>query len=246
VGRPDERDECAVSSQVLVDPLERHRVVPMVAACWKERRQIDDVGAERIDVVEVILDAREIAAVVLAIRVAQVRVGGGVPLLRNAPPRRDAALAALSEPVDEHLVHDGVEVPARPAGVAHETEVAERGHLVWMDAVPVQAPVSASAAGKEPAVRDDRAPQRQLGPPPDFPACARRRRRFDQARLAVPGVSEHDRLGVAFGSPQAELGRVAKPLDVELGAVVVRLIEPRHAVAHAVRFEELFGAIHRN
>src|SRR5262249_14948741 len=192
------------------------------------------------------LDAGEIAAVVLAIRVARACVGYGIPLLRNAPWRRGAALAPLPESVDEYLVHDGVEMPARPTRVAYETEVAERGHLEWMDAIPVQAPVSASAARKKPDVRDDRAPQRKLCPPPDPTVSARRRRRFDHPRLAVSDISEHDGVGVAFGSPQAELGRVPQPPDVELGAVVVRLIEPRHAVANEARFHQrLVDAIHR-
>src|SRR5262249_61122371 len=96
------------------------------------------------------LDAGEIAAVVLAIRVARACVGYGIPLLRNAPWRRGAALAALPESVDEYFVHDGGEMPVRPTRVAYETEVAERGPLGWMDAIPLQAPVSAPSAPKKP------------------------------------------------------------------------------------------------
>ena len=110
----DERLERLVTAQQRVDPLERRRVVAVRAPGGKDRRQVDDVRAERLDVVEVRLDAR----------------GGRRRTIRTASPARGPSAArprrrgmaqsggstvepARGETVREDLVDDRLSVPVR-------------------------------------------------------------------------------------------------------------------------------------
>ena len=57
-----ERLERLVATKQQIDPVECSRVVAMGAAGWEDRREVDDVRAESLDVVEVGFHAAEVAA----------------------------------------------------------------------------------------------------------------------------------------------------------------------------------------
>ena len=66
MARLDEAGERVVAAEQRVDVVERVGVVAVARRRREERREVQPAGAERLDVVEVGLDARQVAAVDLA------------------------------------------------------------------------------------------------------------------------------------------------------------------------------------
>src|SRR5207245_1734991 len=83
----EQRAKRLVAAEERVDELEARRVVAMSAARREERRQVDEVRAEPVDMVEVLLDTAEVAAVELARGVAAPSFRETVPLARDGPVR---------------------------------------------------------------------------------------------------------------------------------------------------------------
>ena len=225
VGGALERRERLVAAEERVDLLERGRVVAVVGLGREEGCQVDRVGTERLDPVEVLLDTGEVAAEELAVGVARARLRPPIPVAAERPGGRGGSVATGREPVDEDLVDDGGEVPVRPSRLGRQLEVVGRRHLVGVRPGAVDPPVAEPAAGQEPPVREDRVAQRDLGVPPGLAIAARRGSRLDRARLAVAHVAQQHGLGRAVGDAHPKLRRVVEALDVQLGAVVVRVGE---------------------
>ena len=173
----------------------------------------------------------QVAAVELSRRVAAAAFGQPVPLALHRPVRREAVpgRARRREPVGEDLVDDRGGVPRGRARLESQGEVVRARHLLRRDAATVQPAVSDRAAGKEPAVTDDRVRHRQLGPPPGLAPGLRVHDRVRGSRLAVVDVAENDAVcGASRGThPQHCVApEIVGALDhVQLGAVVVRFRE---------------------
>ena len=184
----DERAERLVAAEQRVDPVEARRVVAVRAAGGEDRRQVERARAERLDVVEVLLDPAQVAAEPLARRVRPAPGRQLVPLARDRPVRALLRAARCPrEPVGEDLVDDGREVPRRPVA-EREDEVVRVRHLVAVHADPVQPAPAALGADEQPAVRNARVPTGKRRAPPRLrlrlavdlrraPSAARRRRR---------------------------------------------------------------------
>src|ERR1700682_2229783 len=93
-----QRAKGVVAAQQRVDAIEARRVVPMRASRRKERRQVDDIRAERLDVPEVLLDAGQVTAEQLAARVLAAALGPHVPGAWYRPLGRLALGAARRKP----------------------------------------------------------------------------------------------------------------------------------------------------
>src|SRR5439155_3339779 len=93
VRRADERLQRLVAAEQRVDPTEAGRVVAMRRARREDRRQVDDVGAEALDVIQSLLDPVQLAAVQLERRVAAAAGRQVVPVAPHRPGRGVAAVA---------------------------------------------------------------------------------------------------------------------------------------------------------
>src|SRR5262249_62062680 len=113
-GRADERGERLVAAEHRVDAVEARRVVAVVRAGWEERRQIDDVRAERLDVVEMLLDPGQVAAVPLPRGCWPAPGRELVPAPRLGPAGLRSLRAGAREAIQEDLVDHRREVPVRP------------------------------------------------------------------------------------------------------------------------------------
>ena len=110
-------DERLVAAEQRVDPVERVGVVAVRGSRREERRQVDDVRAQALDVVEVLLDAAQVSAEELERRVRAAALRQRVPArARTAQSGASTLEAARREPVGEDLVDDRLEVPVGPAG----------------------------------------------------------------------------------------------------------------------------------
>src|SRR5205085_2971888 len=211
-----------------INPVGRGRVVAMRAPGRKDRRQVDDVRAEALDVVEVLLDAAEIAAEPLVGRLRAAAGGQLVPAATDRPLRRLDAETARGEAVGKNLVNDGLEVPCRPAGIDRHDEVVRVGNVVVDDAEAVQPAVADLAAAQPPAIANERIANGKFGDPPAVPV----RPRVDDARLPVLDVAQRDLFDARRA--QADDGLVPQRSGslehVEIRAVVVRLCEQRRGL----------------
>ena len=155
-------------------------------------------------------------------------VGSAVPLARNRPLRTLDVEPARGEAVGKDLVDDGLRVPRGRAAVDRVDEVVRIGNVVPDESSPVQPGVADLAAGQQPAIRNDRALNREAGDPPVVAVPLR----LDAARFAVADVTKHDRVDVewhvhARDHVLPELGRGLE--QVHLGSVVTRLVEQRRS-----------------
>ena len=89
VGSALERRERLVAAEERIYLVERGRVVAVGALSGKEGRQVDRVGTEGVDPVEMLLDARQVAAEDLAVDVARTH-------LRFASQSRRSAQAGVA------------------------------------------------------------------------------------------------------------------------------------------------------
>ena len=95
----------------------------MGAARRKDRREIDDIRPERLDVVEMRLDSAEIAAEPLVRGLGPAPGRQFVPVARNGPVGRCAAGARRREAIRKDLVHHGLEMPRGTAAIERQHEV---------------------------------------------------------------------------------------------------------------------------
>ena len=177
-----------VAAEQRVDAVERRRVVAMRAARGEERRQVDDVRAELLDVVEVLLDARQVAAVPLPRRVRPAALRQRVPVAAHRPRRRLALAPRSRRSGRGRSRRRPTRVPRRRAGVEREPEVVGARDLGARETAPVQPRVARArrrrgASGRERrdsrragsrATRSRRPTARRR---PPSPSSARRRRR---------------------------------------------------------------------
>ena len=208
---------------------EARGVVAVDAPGREDRREVEDVGAERLDVVEALLDPGEVAAEPLARRV---RAAAGRQLVPGARDRpiweaggRVGGGAARREAVGEDLVHDRAEVPVRAAGVEREDEVVGVGRVVGHGSGAVEPHVVAAVPDK-PAVAHRWCTDRERGPPPGLGIRLGVDLGRDPARLAVLYLADCDRRCAQLARHAHAHGRRATWLvgtleDVELRAVVV-------------------------
>ena len=92
VGGGDQRRQRIVAAQEGVDVVERGRVVAMRGLRREERRQVDEVDTQALEMVEVLLDPGEVAAVQLVRADGVVLVDRCVPRCWDGPRRGRAVL----------------------------------------------------------------------------------------------------------------------------------------------------------
>src|SRR5687768_3333455 len=101
--RREERPKRLVSAQQRVDAVEARRVVAVRAARGEDRRQVERVDAELLEVVEALLDPAQIAAVPLARGVRATPRRQVVPRAWNRPLGRFRPEPGGCEAVGEDL-----------------------------------------------------------------------------------------------------------------------------------------------
>ena len=121
VRRVEELAERRVAAEERVDLEVVVRVVAVVGGRLEDRRQVQRVDAERLDVVEVLDDPEEVAALEAVVR------RRGVPRLERARLRDPRA---ARESVREDLVEDGVSDPGGRVGHVEESSH-EVARAVW-------------------------------------------------------------------------------------------------------------------
>src|SRR5688500_17661983 len=104
--RREQRTKRLVSAQQRVDAVEARRVVAVRAARGEDRRQVERVDAELLDVVEALLDPAQIAAEPLARGVRTAPSRKVVPRARNRPLGRVLPEPGGCEALGEDLVDD--------------------------------------------------------------------------------------------------------------------------------------------
>ena len=236
VGQPAQR---GVAAEDRVDGRERRGVVPVVALAGEDGGEVDDVGAQLLDVVEVLGDAVEVAAVELVadlVALGLAREDGVAPGGRDRPVRHRRppyGAPRAGEAVGEDLVDDRLARPRRRRDVvADEPEVAGVGDVSPVHPGRVEPGVAGRPTREDEAVRRRGVVHDDPPAPPGLalvaaPAVDPQR---DEVRLGVvddagvhpvqrglAGDAHPHRDGVAEAG-----GRVG---DVELRAVVVREVE---------------------
>ena len=233
-GQPAQR---VVTAEHRVDPVEGRRVVPMVRPGGEERSQVEDVRTQALEVVEVVGDPVQVAAVEMS---ALVLAPDSVDRLRPArgdrpvghaaaPPSGEHRTRGLGEPVREDLVDDGVEGPVRRRPVVgDQPEVAGVRDITQVQPGAVEPGIPGRASGEDPPVARDRIVAGQPGPPPRVGAvrpCGVHDGR-DELRLAVGDRADVHVVQRQVGrDTQPHADHVSEPRcglgDVERGAVVV-------------------------
>ncbi len=190
----DQRTQRLVPAQQRIDALEAGRVVAVRAPRREEWRHIDEVRAELLDVVEVLLDAAQVAAVQLARRVAAAALRKTIPLARDRPvgPLRSGGRTRRRKPVREDLVHDRARVPGRRTRIEREHEVVGSGDLMRMQPEAVHPAIAGRAAVDDPAIADVGIRHLHLRPPPRLAVRLLVDDRLGGARLAVGHVPQPD------------------------------------------------------
>ena len=243
VRRLDEPHERLVAPEQRIDLGEARGVVAVVRRAGEYGRQIEQRDAELDEVVEVLHDPVEVAAVELLGAPRQHGVDGIVPGCRDGPVGRGSLVCGrrAREAVGEHLVHDRLGEPRGRRIAGDECEVLGVEQLRAAEARLAEPLDPAVLAHEQPAVavpgvRDD-----DRGLPP-LPARGIRpeSHRVVPAGLVV-GVRPHAhgvQGGVARGHAQPHPDGVAEcrilRRDVQRRTVVVRC-ETRHgcrAAAH--------------
>ena len=210
--------------------LERRRVVAVRRGRREERRQVDQVRAERRDVVEVLLDAA-------ADRRRRARTASACHGRSAARPSRAGSPTTGSRRRGARSRTGRGRSGRRPTADASrrpraggDDEVVGVRDLVRRAAERVHPGIAGVAARQEPAVARDRVPDRERRAPPDVGLGLLVDRRLDAARLAVALVPEKHpvrRRAVRDAQPDdrlvAELLRMLE--DVLVRAVVMRLGE---------------------
>src|SRR5581483_11950826 len=220
-----QRRERLVAAEQRVDPGERRRVVAVVRPGREERRQVEDVGAEGRDVVEVLLDPAQVAAEELGGGLRRAPLRQRVPLAAHRPLGRLHCQPARGEAVREDLVHDRARMPVGPPRARRGDEVV-RVRDVVADPPPAVHPREARlAAPEQPAVADRRAGRRERRSPPGLAAGLRVDDRLDRARLAVVHGAQDHAVGGAARRAQPDDAALARVVELELRPVVVRLAE---------------------
>jgi hypothetical protein len=140
-----------VAAEQRVDVVEGRGVVAVVALRREARRQVQHRRPQLDEVVEVLRDARQVAAEHLGagqrpgVRHLVVPAGGD-------RPARQLALVGLRRPreaVREDLVHDGVGHPLRDCGLGDQPEVGGVGDVADVPALGVQPGVRADDGARQ-------------------------------------------------------------------------------------------------
>ncbi len=203
----------------------------MIGASREYRGQVDQVDAEPFKVVEVLLDAEQVAAVEL-VRGGRADVDDGIGPLRGLCPVRQRPRIRLfrpREPVGKDLVHHARRRPLGRRRIGDQLEVLGVEGLDRVDPGAVDPQVAAIAHLDQKAVAVHRVLDLDLGLPP-VPAVDRRDHRRDgEPRLVIrvrSGAHRGDRAELvrnpdAHAHGLAEGGKLVR--DEQRRAVVVRL-----------------------
>ena len=233
MGGVDELPVGGVPTQQGVDVIEARRVVAMARGGREDRGQVQGIGPERGDVVQVLGDPVEVAAEELPRRGTSSGPGRVIPRRGYGPVgQRLGNAAAACEAVGEDLVDDRVVEPRRGLGGQGDPEVAAVGD-VGLDqprrgepAVPGRAAVEQKAIVGDGVVRD------QIRPPPGARGGPAVDARLDVRGLAVVDLPNcHTRHRILGGCAKEHGERVTVLLRrlwaVGRRSVVVRLLEQR-------------------
>src|SRR5439155_10980284 len=109
--------------------------------------------------------------------------------------------------------------------IEREREVVRAGDLVLREPAAVEPGVTRLAAGEEPAIAQHRIRGRYLGTPPGLVVRLLVDDRLDRLRLAVADVAQQHAFGRGARRTHPYDRRLAEPLDVQVGAVVMGLRE---------------------
>ncbi len=222
-----EGHERLVAAEQRIDLVERRGVVAVRRARPEERRQVEDRRPKELEVVEVRLDAGEIAAEPLERRRRPPAGRSLVPRARHGPLRRVPLDPGAREAVGEDLIDDAVAVPGRPVVAKGADEVVGVRDVVADDGLAGHPRVAERTAGDEPPVRHRRVEGRERRAPPRLALRLLVDGGDGNARLAVADVANGDGVrGRCARHAEADRDGVAELLrrldDVRLRAVVVR------------------------
>ncbi len=218
VGGSDERGEGLVAAEQRIDRVERRRVVAMRAPGREDRGEVEDVHAQRRQVVEAFLDSAQIAAEPLERSLGPASGRKLVPLARYGPLGRRHLATRRCEAIREHLVHDGLEVPVGATGPRRRDEVVGVGDVERLNAHarsatrsrshrPTAASDTASPRSRRETSRATRRPRPSHGRSPHARSAARRRARSAASPRRQPTPSEHG--GAPSSRRRARPGRSA-------------------------------------
>ena len=216
-------------------------VVPMAGTRREHRGEVDEVDAERLEVVEVLGHALEVAAVELVHRLAPVGEHRCVPVGLDRPVRgrpirllRRARRTAC-EAVGEDLVAHRIGEPRRRSGERDEPEVVTVGDVALERAGPVDPPDPVGGLHQEP-VGDVVAGHRQVHLPPRHAGIVpivQPSRRTVAGLAVVDGAHVHGGGTDGVGHPQTQADRVTDgrgdAVEVVRGPVVVGLCGEVHS-----------------
>ena len=149
--------------------------------------------------VEVLLDADEIAAVQLLGTDRVVGIDRRIPAFGYRPVGDVAALARGRESVEEDLIPHSVVEPSRRRMCRGDPEVVGIGYVVVMEARPVQPGVAGRAAFEQEAVVGQWVVQRDVGDPPGDLVAVHALpvdRGVGQRRLRIGHRSDADTVGL--------------------------------------------------
>jgi hypothetical protein len=224
-----------ITAEQRIDLAEGRGVVTVVRFGREERRQIDRANPERREIVQMLGDAIEIAAVPLARRVwsfADYRIIPG----SGPGPRGGWALDRFGKPIGEDLVHRARR-PLRRFGKSADAKVGRIGDIVAMQAGAVQPLITVWAAVEQPAIAHHRIDHTQFGAQPRVALilpidCGTRQFRLAVAEDAHPGAGD-----IARSRDAQQDGDLAAEFGGGIGYVQRRAIVMRlgpGGIRHAV------------
>ena len=184
--------ESGIAAEQRVDVVERCCVVAMRAARGEKRGQVDDVGAESCDVVEVLgrpvqVAAEELAAPVRALRQFRPRSAHGPLGLRHVE-------LARREAVRKHLVNHRLGRPLRVLHTDSHDEVVGIRRVVRVKPGRVQPRVGIRVRREQEPVRHQRIHERHVDGPPRLDRVATLLHHRYAGLLAVMRVPQRDGL----------------------------------------------------
>ena len=228
----DQPAQRLVAAEQRVDAVERAGVVAVVGAGLEDRGEVEQGHPQLLEVVEVLDDTVQRAAVQLERHVGPAVHDGVVPVGRLRPARQWRAGRGACEPVGEDLVAHLVRHPVGQPVLGADLEVPGVGHVAVVHAGGVEPAVAGAGVAHHEPVRRQRVHQSQVRLPPRTGLVGARARGLDHRRLPVADRAQHHvlRRGVAVlvvrhPDPQPDRApeRAAALRRVEGRAVVVRV-----------------------
>ena len=179
-----------VTTEQRIHVVEARRVVPMRAPSREDWCEVQNVGAEIPNVVQVPLYPRKISAVKLERGVRPATLRQPLPFARNGPNGPFHIEAARGEPVGKDLVNNRTAMPRRCIRSDSEHVVIRSGDVVSVRSDAIQPAVAELPAIDQPAIASGRIRHGEIRPPPRVDSIVLIDDRLDDRRLSVLNAPE--------------------------------------------------------